>query len=417
MSAAAMKKKAQEAKAASAGLAALSADERNSVIRAIARQIRSDAERILAANRADLRDAEAAGLSAAMLGRLRLDAKKIAGMVEGLETIASLPDPLGRELEQIVRPNGLKIRKVSVPLGVILIIYESRPNVTADCAGLCLKSGNAVILRGGKEAIRSNAAIHRSILETIKKRGLHPGAVTFVESTDRADVGHLLGFSGEIDVVIPRGGPSLIRAVAEKSRIPVLKHLDGICHTYVDREADPAMAVRICENAKAQNPGVCNAMETLLVDRPIASKFLPFLAQRMKARGVELRGCPETRKILKGIKPATEKDWNTEYLDLILSIKVVNGVEEAAEHIRRHGSKHSDAIVSENAQTRARFVARVDSACVFENCSTRFNDGGEFGMGAEMGISTDKLHARGPVGLRELTTYQYIVSGRGQIRE
>lgn len=417
MSAEAMKKKAQEAKLASIALGCLSTEERNAVIRAMARQIRSDAEHILSANREDLRAAESEGLKAAMLGRLRLDAKKIAGMVEGLETIAALPDPLGRELERIVRPNGLKIRKISVPLGVILIIFESRPNVTADCAGLCVKSGNAVILRGGKEAVRSNAAIHASLVTALKKRGVLPGAVTFIESTDRRDVEHLLGFAGEIDVVIPRGGPSLIKTVASKSRIPVLKHLDGICHTYVDRDADPAMAVRICENAKAQNPGVCNAMETLLVDRPMAAKFLPFLAQRMKARGVELRGCPETRKVLKGIKAATEKDWDTEYLDLILSVKVVNGVEEAAEHIRKHGSKHSDAIVSENASTRARFASAIDSACVFENCSTRFNDGGEFGMGAEMGISTDKLHARGPVGLRELTTYHYIVSGRGQIRE
>lgn len=417
MSLAAMRQKALAAKGASAALACLSTEERNAVIRAMARQIRLDAEKILAANRSDLREAEAVGLTKAMLGRLKLDAKKLDGMVEGLETIAALPDPLGRELERTVRPNGLKIRKVSVPLGVILIIFESRPNVTADCAGLCVKSGNAVILRGGREAIRSNTAIHDSIVTALKKRGVDPGAVSFVESTDRKDVEHLLGFSGEIDVVIPRGGPSLIRTVAEKSKIPVLKHLDGICHTYVDRDADPAMAVRICENAKAQNPGVCNAMETLLVDRPIAKKFLPFLAQRMKARGVELRGCPETRKVLKGIKAATEKDWSTEYLDLILAVRVVNGVEEAAAHIRRYGSKHSDAIVSENASTRARFAAAIDSACVFENCSTRFNDGGEFGMGAEMGISTDKLHARGPVGLRELTTYQYIVSGRGQIRE
>ena len=417
MSAVLMQKKAREAKRASASLACLSVDERNSAIRAMARQIRADEARILAANRLDMREAESAGLTAAMLGRLKLDVTKVAGMIAGLETIAALPDPLGRELETTTRPNGLRIRKISVPLGVILIIYESRPNVTADCAGLCVKSGNAVILRGGKEAIHSNAAIHASLVTALKKRGVDPGAVTFVDSTDRKDVEHLLGFSGEIDVVIPRGGPSLIRTVAEKSRIPVLKHLDGICHTYVDRDADPAMAVRICENAKAQNPGVCNAMETLLVDRPAAAKFLPFLAQRMKARGVELRGCPETRKVLKGIKSATEKDWSTEYLDLILAVKVVNGVEEAAEHIRRYGSKHSDAIVSENAATRARFAAAIDSACVFENCSTRFNDGGEFGMGAEMGISTDKLHARGPVGLRELTTYQYIVSGRGQIRE
>lgn len=412
-----MRRQASGAKAASSALASLSTEERNDAIRAMAKQIRLDAGRILAANRLDLRDAEAAGLTAAMLARLRLDDKKISGMVSGLETIAALPDPLGRELEKIVRPNGLRIRKVSVPLGVILIIYESRPNVTADCAGLCVKSGNAVILRGGKEAVRSNAAVHASILTALKKRGIPSGAVTFIASTDRKDVEHLLGLSGEIDVVIPRGGPSLIRAVAEKSRIPVLKHLDGICHTYIDRDADLAMAVRICENAKAQNPGVCNAMETLLVDRPVAAKFLPLLAQRMKARGVELRGCAETRKVLKGIKAATEKDWGTEYLDLILSVKVVNGVEDATRHIRRYGSKHSDAIVSDNASTRARFVSAVDSACVFENCSTRFNDGGEFGMGAEMGISTDKLHARGPVGLRELTTYQYIVSGRGQIRE
>lgn len=417
MSLASMKHKAASAKAASAALGSLSTEDRNAAVRAIARQIREDEARILAANRADLRAAEEAGLSDAMLGRLRLDAAKVAGMVRSLESIAALPDPIGRELETITRPNGLKIRKVSVPLGVILIIFESRPNVAADCAGLCVKSGNAVILRGGSEAIRSNTAIHHSISSALKKRGISPSAVEFIESIDRKDVAHLLACSGEIDVVIPRGGPSLIKAVTERSRIPVLKHLDGICHTYVDRDADPAMAVRICENAKAQNPGVCNAMETLLVDRPMAPKFLPFLAQRMKARGVELRGCPDTRKILKGIKAATEQDWRTEYLDLVLAVKIVNGVEEAASHIRKYGSKHSDAIVSQNASTLARFASAVDSACVFENCSTRFNDGGEFGMGAEMGISTDKLHARGPVGLRELTTYQYIVKGNGQIRE
>jgi glutamate-5-semialdehyde dehydrogenase len=412
-----MKRIAQEAKDASARLSCLSADDRNAAIRGMAKQIASDADAILTANRLDMRDAERAGLNAAMLGRLRLDEKKIEAMVRGLETIAKLPDPLGRELEKIVRPNGLHIKKISVPLGVLLIIYESRPNVTADCAGLCVKSGNAVILRGGREAARSNAAIHDSIATALKKRGIAPAAVSFVESTDRKDVEHLLALSGEIDVVIPRGGPSLMKTVSAKSKIPVLKHLDGICHTFVDRDADLAMAVRICENAKAQNPGVCNAMETLLVDKPVAAKFLPFLAQRMKARGVELRGCAETQKILKGIKAASEKDWSTEYLDLILSVRVVNGVEAAVEHIRKYGSKHSDAIVSENASTRTRFSKAVDSACVFENCSTRFNDGGEFGMGAEMGISTDKLHARGPVGLRELTTYQYIVSGHGQIRE
>jgi len=352
-----------------------------------------------------------------MIGRLKLDAKKIKQVAQGLRDIAGLPDPLNHLMETIRRPNGLVIQKRSVSLGVILIIYESRPNVTADCAGLCLKSGNSVILRGGKEAFYSNRAIHTSLQKALKRHRIPTGAVEFVLSRERKDVDHLLGLREWIDLVIPRGGESLIRKVYAISKIPLLKHLEGICHTFVDRDAAIPMALRIAENAKVQNPGVCNAMETLLVDQKIAKRFLPPLAERLRASGIEMRGCPRTRRILRGIKAAKTSDWTTEYLDKILSIRVVDGVGQAMEHIRRFGSAHSDAIVSQNRKTRQRFVEQVDSACVFENASTRFSDGGEFGMGAEMGISTDKLHARGPVGLKELTSYKYIVKGKGQIRK
>lgn len=416
MSSTQMRQLAQKARTASSPLSVLSSKARNQAILRMASQIHKDQKTIILANKKDLARAHKAGLSKAMIGRLELNQKKIKGMVDGLKTIAKLPDPIGRLLEKRRRPNGLVIEKRSVPLGVILIIFESRPNVTADCAGLCVKSGNAVILRGGKEAYESNKAIHASIQKALKSCHIDPASVSFVTNQDRSQVAALLTMNESIDVVIPRGGPSLIRAVAENSTIPVLKHLDGICHIYIDAKANLKIALDIAENAKVQNPGVCNAMETLLVHQKIAAQFLPRLVMRLQKAGVEIRGCAKTQKILPGIKKATEKDWSTEYLDLILSIKIVANLDEAIQHILQFGSKHSDAIVSQDKIIRSRFVAAVDSACVFENASTRFNDGGEFGMGAEMGISTDKLHARGPVGLNELTTYKYIVHGKGQIR-
>ena len=416
MSLESMKRIAKSAKEASYALPRLSNDERNAVLESMAKRLIQNTPKILKANQKDIQNAQKAKLAPALVGRLKLDETKLKKVAAGLIEIAKLPDPLGRLLESVKRPNGLIIQKVSVPIGVILIIYESRPNVTADCAGLCLKSGNSVILRGGKEAFESNQAIHQALVGALKEYKVPSGAVSFVASKEHRDVDHLLGLRESIDLVIPRGGESLIRRVSDISKIPVLRHYQGICHTYIDREAELSMALSIAENAKVQNPGVCNAMETLLVDRNIAKDFLIPFAKKMKATGVELRGCPRTRKIVKGIKAASEKDWRTEYLDLVLSVRVVDDVTEAIGHIRQYGSGHSDAIVSDNAQTRKRFLDEVDSACVFENASTRFSDGGEFGMGAEMGISTDKLHARGPVGIRELTSYKYVITGRGHVR-
>ncbi|MFT5207453.1 MAG: glutamate-5-semialdehyde dehydrogenase [Candidatus Omnitrophota bacterium] len=416
MSQASMQQQAKKAKAASFELCNLSSGKRNAILKSMAQNILKSAMAILSANKKDLVNAKSMDLSDAMMSRLTLNEKKIKGMADGLKQIAALPDPLNITLDTIKRPNGLQIKKCSVPLGVILIIFESRPNVTADCAGLCLKSGNSVILRGGKEAFHSNQAIHAVLASSLKKHGVSTGAVEFVKTTDRSDVDYLLQFDQLIDVVIPRGGESLIRKVTAKSRIPVIKHYQGICHTYIDKDADLKMALDIAENAKVQSPGVCNAMETLLVDKRIAKKFLTQFEKRMQACDVELRGCKRTKTIIPNVKLAKEKDWATEYLALVLSIKVVDGVDQAIEHVRQYGSNHSDAIISQNTKARQRFVGGVPSACVFENASTRFSDGGEFGMGAEMGISTDKLHARGPVGLKELTSYRYIISGNGQIR-
>jgi glutamate-5-semialdehyde dehydrogenase len=350
------------------------------------------------------------------VARLALDRGKIARMAQGVREVAALEDPLGRVLEKTTRPNGLVIEKRSVPLGVLLIIYESRPNVTSDCAALAVKSGNAVILKGGSEALRTNRALHAAFAAALKDEGVPEAAVALVASKDRSDVQALLRLDGLIDVCIPRGGESLIRKVAQISKIPVIKHYKGVCHVYVDRSADLDMAQKIAENAKVQNPSVCNAMETLLVHRDVARQFLIPFGESMRKKGVELRGCPETRRILKGAKRATETDWEAEYLDLILAVRVVGNLDEAVRHIERYGSAHSDAIVSRDPQALAEFTNRLDSACVFANASTRFSDGGEFGMGAEIGISTDKLHARGPMGLRELTTYKYVVFGNGQIR-
>ncbi len=408
---------AKAARDASRRVSVLSTEEKNLALRAIAERLLESEGRIAAANREDLEAGEQAGLSSALLDRLRVTPERLAGMSDGLRRVAELPDPVGQVIDERVRPNGLKISRVRAPIGVIAIIYESRPNVTVDAAGLCLKSGNAVILRGGKESIKSNLALASAMKEALSGTALPPAAVQLVEVTDRKVVDELLRLDQYIDVVIPRGGEGLIRKVVEKSTIPVIKHYQGICHIYVGSTAPAEMALEIVDNAKTQRPGVCNAVETVLVDSRIAPAFLPRLAERLVSKGVELRGCPRTREVLPEIEEAKEEDWSAEYLDLILAVKVVEGVEEAIEHINKYGSGHSDAVITRDEAEAGLFLARVDSAAVFVNASTRFTDGGQFGLGAEIGISTDKLHARGPMGLEELTTYKWVVRGNGQIRE
>jgi len=405
------------ARRAAATLAVASTAQKDAALLRAADGLLARAGELQEANAADVASAESAGLSAAMLDRLRLTDRRIREMAEGLRTVAQLRDPVGEIISGWTRPNGLRIEKVRVPIGVILMIYESRPNVTADAAGLCLKSGNAVILRGGKEAIRSNLAIHAVIVEALRSAGLDADAVQMVNTPDRAVAELLLRAEGRIDLVIPRGGEGLIRAVAEKARVPVIKHYKGVCHTYVDAAADPDLAEKVCCNAKLQRPAVCNAMETMLVHREVAQSFLPRIAERMKSAGCELRGCERSRAVVDGIKPASPADWDTEYNDLVLNVRVVDSLDEAIEHIARHGSQHSDAIVTRDLEAARAFAARVDSSAVFINTSTRFNDGGQFGFGAEIGISTDKLHARGPMALPELTSYKYVVTGSGQVRE
>ncbi|MFH1045470.1 MAG: glutamate-5-semialdehyde dehydrogenase [Candidatus Omnitrophota bacterium] len=409
-------KMAKAAKAAAQELSGMPSAARNKALLAMAQSLRKNSSYILRANQKDLAQAQKQRLAAALVERLALNEKRIGQMSASLEVIAALADPLGRILRTIERPNGLHIEKVSVPIGVIAIIYESRPNVTADCIGLCLKAGNAVILRGGREAINSNIAIYTLLQKELVNFSLPEHAVGLVKSTERQAVDILLGLSQYIDLVIPRGGESLITHVSEKSKIPVIRHYKGVCHTYVDSDADLAMARKVALNAKVQRPGVCNAMETLLVDKKIAARFLPDMLADLQRRGVEIRGDPATRKFGRGIKLAKESDWFTEYLDLILSVKIVSGLEEAIIHVNHYGSSHSDAIITENRNKAKEFLSRVDSACVYVNASTRFTDGFEFGMGAEMGISTDKLHARGPMALEELTTYKYQITGNGQVR-
>lgn len=371
---------------------------------------------ILAANQRDLASAAALGLADAGIDRLRLDAQRIAGIAAGLREVAALPDPVGELIEGKTRPGGLQIQKVRVPLGVVFFIYESRPNVTADAAAICVKSGNAVILRGGKEAAHSSRAIVDVLTRVGASEGLPAAAIQLVDTTDRAAVGHFLRLNEQIDVTIPRGGEGLIRRVAEEATMPVIKHFDGNCHVYVDAAADLEMAVRIVENAKCQRMGVCNACESLLVHRSIAPRFLPLVVQRFSERGVTLRGDPQACQIAP-MEKANELDFSTEYLGPILSVAVVDDVRQAADHINRYGSHHTDAIVTGDLAAARTFTALVDSAAVMVNASTRFNDGGQFGLGAEIGISTDKFHARGPCGLRELTSYKYIVHGNGQIRQ
>lgn len=407
----------RDARAAARRLAVADTDTKNEALRRAAKGLRAHTAEILDANRQDVEAGKTAGLSAAMIDRLSLDPRRIDAMADGLEQVAALDDPVGETVECWRRPNGLEIRQVRVPIGVVGIIYESRPNVTADAAALCLKSGNAVVLKGGKEAIHTNAAIADLLTDATVEAGLPAAAQQLIRTTDRAAVGVLLKQSELIDVIVPRGGPSLIEAITRESAIPVIQHYAGICHVYVDAAADLDMARRIAVNAKVQRPGVCNAMETLLVHRAVAGVFLPALAAELIAHGVEIRGCPHTREILPTAVPATEEDWRTEYLDLILSIRVVDDLAAAVDHIARYGTGHSDAIVTDSYAQAQAFTAAVDSAAVYVNASTRFTDGFMFGFGAEVGISTNRLHARGPMGLRNLTTYKYIVHGSGQIRE
>ncbi len=402
------------ARDAAPALAAASTETKNAALRAGAAALRRRAADLLAANAGDVAKAKTAGESPAFVDRLTLTPARIEAMAAGLEQVAALPDPVGETISEWTRPNGLRIAQVRVPLGVIGIIYESRPNVTADAAALCLKSGNAVVLRGGKEAFGTNALIAEILRDAIGT--LPSGAIAFVDSIDREAVRILLRQAELIDVIIPRGGEELIRAVTAGSRIPVIQHFSGICHVYVDRAADLAIAERICMNAKVQRPGVCNAMENLLVHREVAARFLPAIAAQLGAAGVELRGCAETRRLVPAARPASDADWDTEYLDLILAVKVVDSLADAIAFIRRHGSGLADAIVTTDEAAAARFTHEIDSAAVFVNASTRFTDGFEFGFGAEIGISTNRLHARGPMGLRELTTYKYVVRGTGQVR-
>lgn len=407
----------KRAKSASQELGLLNTTLKNEILRNMAKDLLKFSSLIKKANDKDLKQAKKMKRAAAFMDRLTLTDKRIAAMSKSLMDIAKIEDPVGKVTETTKRPNGLVIKKVRVPIGVIAIIYESRPNVTSDCVGLCLKSGNSVILRGGSEAVNSNIAVFEILFKSIKRFGLKEGCINILKNTSHSFVRELLKQDKFVDLVIPRGGEALIREVAENSKIPIIKHYKGICHVYVDESADLNMAHKIAINAKVQRPGVCNAMETLLVHRNIAARYLPVLIHELKSYNVEIRGCNVTRKIAKGVKAAKEKDWHTEYLDLILSVKVVSSLSEAINHIRRYGSQHSEAIIAGNRSKAARFLREVDSAAVYVNASTRFTDGGEFGMGAEMGISTDRLHARGPMALKELTTYKYIVFGNGQVRK
>lgn len=414
-----IKRIALEAKAASGPLGLLKAEVKNGVLYEMAKDIIRAKTAIIKANEKDLKNAKEKKLSEAMLDRLRLTEKRIESMADSIKEVAKLDDPVGTLEKLVRRPSGLLIGKKRVPIGVIAVIYESRPNVTADCIALCLKSGNSLILRGGSEAINSNIAIFETLKKAASKSGLPEGALNLIKTTDRMAVDVLLKAEGIIDLIIPRGGESLIKEVAKKSRIPVIKHYKGVCHVYVDEYADFNMAESISYNAKVQRPGVCNAMETLLIHKDVAARFLPGMARKFMDAGVEIRGCAMTRKILRkmDIKAAKEADWHTEYLDLILSVKVVDNLEEAILHINKYGTSHSDAIVTENYEHAMEFLDRVDSSSVYVNASTRFTDGYEFGKGAEIGISTDKIHARGPMGLEELTTYKYVIFGNGQIRK
>jgi glutamate-5-semialdehyde dehydrogenase len=408
----------KRARAAGHALANLDANQKNAILRAMAAELRSQATGILSENAKDLEEGRENGLSSAMLDRLRLNESRLEAMADGVEQVAQLSDPVGDILDEKERPNGMKIQQVRVPIGVIGIIFESRPNVTSDAAVLCLKSGNATILRGGSEAIHSNRAICDALQAGGEAEGLPPSSIQLVPFTDRESVKEMASMDRYLDLIIPRGGKGLIETVVSLARMPVIKHYDGICHVFVDEAADLEMARLITVDAKTQKPGVCNALETLLVHEEVAEKLLPEVASSLACRGVELRACQRAEEILgEVVAAATEEDWRAEYLDLILSIKVVASKEEAIEHINLYGSHHTDCIVTGDRESAEKFLREVDSACTFHNLSTRFSDGEEFGFGAEIGISTDKIHARGPMALRELTSYQYRVRGDGQLKE
>ncbi len=408
--------KAQKARLASRRLASLDTATKNRALRLMGESLLDQKTVIFSENQKDLSAGRAKGMTPALLDRLELSEKRVKGIVEGLKQVETLPDPVGEVLEETTRPNGLHIKKVRVPIGVIAIIFESRPNVTVDSSSLCLKSGNATVLRGGSDAIHSNIAIWKVIREAVKRAGAPEDAIQLIETTDRNAVKELLSLRGVVDLAIPRGGAGLIRTVVETATVPVIETGEGVCHVYIEQTADPKLAEEIVFNAKVQRPSVCNAAETLLVDKSIAAKVLPSIFHRLKGAGVELRGDPAVQKIDPSVKPATEEDWRTEYLALILSVKVVGGVEEAIEHINKYGTKHSEAIVTKNPAAQQKFFDQVDAAALYVNASTRFTDGFEYGLGAEIGISTQKMHARGPMGLKELTSYKYIVTGTGQVR-
>ncbi len=408
---------ATEARAGARSLARASSAQKNLTLVRMAEALKERASELIDANKKDIEYAVKKGLSKALIDRLTLNEKRVTEMAQGLLEVAQLPDPAGEITKMWRRPNGMTVGRMRVPIGVIGIIYESRPNVTADATSLCLKAGNAVILRGGSEAINSNKAIVNILRDVARGQGLHEGAVTFIDIPDREAIMEMLKLEGVIDLIIPRGGEGLIRTVTENSRIPVLKHYKGVCHVFVDRDADLAMAEEICFNAKVQRPGTCNAMETMLVDEPVAKSFLPRMLRRFEDAGVGLKGCEKTLAIYPKINGVKEEDYYREYLDLMLNVRVVADMDDAIEHISKYGSAHSDAIVTMNYERAMRFLREVDSSAVFVNASTRLNDGYQFGLGAEIGISTDKIHARGPMGLEELTCTKFIVFGSGQLRE
>jgi len=408
---------ARQCREAAGPMGRMPTDRKNAALEAMAQALLDRRGEVLAANAADVESARAAGVPAPIIERLMLTPSRIEEMVRSVRAVIELPDPVGEVIRSWERPNGLRIRKVRVPLGVIGIIYESRPNVTSECASLCVKSGNAVLLRGGSEALESNRAIAAALTGALARTGLPEHAVGMLPVRERDAVDAMLDLSGLIDVIIPRGGESLIKAVSERSRIPVIKHAKGVCHVYVDAAADLDMAEAIAVNAKCQRPATCNAMETLLIHEAVAEAFLPRVLSSLRRAGVEVRGCERSRALSPDVAPAAEEDWSTEYLDLVLSVRIVPSLEDAVAHIARYGSAHSDAIVTSDEACAERFLREVDSAAVYVNASTRFTDGFQFGLGAEMGISTDRLHARGPVGLEELTTYKYVVVGTGQLRQ
>ncbi len=406
----------QNAVEASRKMTQLASRKKNAILMSMAEELELSRDQIIEANDKDMQEGYNAGLNSSLLDRLKLTDVRIDSMIKGLQAVASLGDPIGTRLSSWLRPNGLEIVKERVPIGVIGIIYESRPNVTADTTALCLKTANAVILRGGKEAFHSNMAIAKALQAGGKKKGMPKNAVQLISTTDRAAVKELVQLTGLVDLVIPRGGETLIKAVTEMAYVPVIKHYKGVCHTYIDASANLQMATDIIINAKCQRPGVCNAMESLLIHKDLLDTFVPAIVEKLVGLDVKVKGDVRVKSVCPEVEDATEEDWYAEYLDLVLSVKIVDDLQEAIDHINKYGSKHSDAIISSDKKSQGLFVRDVDSATVYINASTRFTDGGEFGMGAEIGISTDKLHARGPMGLDELTTYKYIIYGSGQIR-